>query len=192
MRPSGETKARMLSNEDFQAKAHRVVGEFILSMGKTEFAMDEFLWTTSNVFPDHLETANYNGHKFTAKPPTSINGKIALVKHFHAKIEPLQTLRDKNGLIDIDEWMTDFKALYEFRNKVAHGNVDSIKNKDGEISLRAHKYPARKPWKVSSYMINIRGIDLATTDPIYHRSAFRRATELVTMAMIEKHHDRKS
>ena len=42
MRPSGETKARMLSNEDFQAKAHRVVGEFILAMGKTEFAMDEF------------------------------------------------------------------------------------------------------------------------------------------------------
>jgi len=87
--------------EGFEAEAHRVVGEFMVSMAQTEFAMDEFLWTTSNLFPDHLETADYNGHKFANKPPTSINGKIALTKHFHQNIEVLKTLEDKNGLINI-------------------------------------------------------------------------------------------
>jgi hypothetical protein len=32
-----------MTQEHFTAKAHRVAGEFILSMAKTEFAMDEFL-----------------------------------------------------------------------------------------------------------------------------------------------------
>ena len=79
----------MMQQADFEAEAHRVVGELILSMAKTEFAMDEFLWTTSNLFPDHLETADYNGRKFADNPPTSINGKIELIKHFDQNIEVL-------------------------------------------------------------------------------------------------------
>jgi hypothetical protein len=185
MGPSGAAKVRVMSNEGFQAKAHRVVGEFILSMAKTEFAMDEFIWTTSNLFPDHLETANYNGHKFADTPPTSINGKIELIKHFHSKIISLQELEDKNGKIDIDQWMKDFKDIYDFRNNIAHGNVDAVIHKDGRIFLRAHKYPARKPWKISSYMIDVKDIALATTDLIFHRSGFRQAIKLVTSSMKE-------
>ncbi|WP_109388974.1 hypothetical protein [Salibaculum griseiflavum] len=174
-----------MAQEDFTAKAHRVVGEFILSMAKTEFAMDKFLWTTSNLFPDHLETADYNGHKFAQKPATSINGKIALIKHFHQSIDVLQSLEDKNGLIDVDQWMIDFKGIWDFRNQVAHGNVDAIIRKDGKIFLRAHKYPIRKPWKMSSYLIDVNNIALATSELIYHRSGFRQATELVTQSMKE-------
>lgn len=170
----------MMQQADFEAEAHRVVGEFMVSMAQTEFAMDEFLWTTSNLFPDHLETADYNGHKFSDNPPTSINGKISLIKHFHQNIEVLQYLEDKNGLIDVNQWMADFKDIYDFRNQVAHGNVDAIIKKDDKIFLRAHKYPTRKPFKISSYLIDIYGIELASSELLYHRSGFRQATELIT------------
>lgn len=113
-------------------------------MAKTEFAMDEFLWTTSDLYPDHLETAKYNGHKFAETPPTSISGKIALTKHFHQNIEILPSLGDKNGLININHWMTDFKDIYDFRNNVAHRNVDAVIQKDGSIFFRSHKYLAKK------------------------------------------------
>ena len=169
--------------EGFEAEAHRVVGEFMVSMAQTEFAMDEFLWTTSNLYPDHLETADYNGHKFADKPPTSINDKIELTKHFHQNIEVLQSLEDKNGLIDINQWMADFKDIYDFRNKVAHGNVDAIIKKEDKIFLRAHKHPTRKPFKISSYLIDIEDIKHASSDLIYYRSGFREATDLITTSM---------
>lgn len=149
MAPSSTTRAGMMQQADFEAEANRVVGEFMVSMAQTEFAMDKFLWTTSNLFPDHLETADYNGHKFSDNTPTSINGKISLIKHFHHNIEVLQSLEDSNGLIDVNQWMADFKEIYDFRNQVAHGNVDAIIKKDGKIFLRAHKYPTRKPFKIS-------------------------------------------
>ena len=174
-----------MQQADFEAEAHRVVGEFILSMAKTEFAMDEFLWTTSNLFPDHLETADYNGHKFPDNPPTSINGKISLIKHFQQNIAVLQSLEDENGLININQWMADFKDIYDFRNQVAHGNVDAIIKKDDKIFLRAHKYPTRKTFKILSYLIDIDKVALAASDLMYHRAGFRRATELVTQLMKE-------
>jgi hypothetical protein len=97
----------------------------------------------------------------------------------------LQSLEDKNGLIDIEQWMTNFKDIWDFRNQVAHGNVDAIIMKDGKIFLRAHKHPAGKPWKMQSYLIDVDKVVLATSELIYHRSGFRQATELVTQYMKE-------
>lgn len=81
--------------------------------------------------------------------------------------------------------MADFKEVYDFRNQVAHGNVDAIIKKDDKIFLRAHKYPTRKPFKISSYLIDIDKVALAASDLMYHRAGFRRATELVTQLMKE-------
>ena len=76
--------------------------------------------------------------------------------------------------------MADFKDIYDFRNKVAHGNVDVIIRKEDKIFLRAHKYPTRKPFKISSYLIDIEDIKHASSDLIYYRSGFREATDLIT------------
>ncbi|WP_300550179.1 hypothetical protein [Roseovarius sp.] len=50
--------------------------------------------------------------------------------------------------------MADFKDIWDFRNQITHRNVDAVIKKDDKIYLRAHKYPTRKPWEISFYLID--------------------------------------
>ena len=164
-------------SEHITAEVHKVVGQFVLDMGRTENAMDEFVWTASRTHPEIMESFQYkHGEKKSGRPPMNAAERLDIACHFFKNISELSKLHDASGKIDIDEWFENLKRTKDFRNDLVHGNIDLTYTNDAGTFLRVHKYQTPRSGvkgKIRRKVIALESIRDAIEHIRYDRSAFR-------------------
>ena len=166
-------------SEHITEEVHQVVGQFILDMGRTEYAMDEFVWTASRTHPEIMESFQYtHGEKKSGRPPVNAAERLDIACHFFKNISELAKLHDASGTIDVDEWFENLKRTKDFRNDLIHGNIDLTYTNGTGTFLRVQKYQTPRSGvkgKIRRKVIALDSIRDAIEHIRYDRSAFRTA-----------------
>lgn len=166
-------------SEHITAEVHQVVGQFILDMGRTEHAMDEFVWTASRTHPEIMESFQYkHGKQKTDRTPKNASERLDIACHFFKNIDGLTNLHDKTGKLDLDEWFENLRLTKNFRNDIVHGNIDLTYASEAGTFLRFHKYSACSGSKTGKIMTDVVSLELireAIEHIRYDRAAFRAA-----------------
>jgi hypothetical protein len=166
-------------SEQITREVHEIVGQFVLDMGRTEYVMDEFVWTASRTHPEIMESFHYkHGEKRSSRPPMNAAERLNIACHFFKNITELSKLHDASGEIDVDEWFENLKRTKDFRNDLVHGNIDLTYTNDAGTFLRVHKYETPRSGvkgKIRRKVIALDSIRDAIEHIRYDRSAFRTA-----------------
>jgi hypothetical protein len=166
-------------SEQITREVHEIVGQFVLDMGRTEYAMDEFVWAASRTHPEIMESFQYKyGKQKIDRPPKNASERLDIACHFFKNIDGLKNLHDKTGKLDIDEWFENLRLIKDFRNDIVHGNIDLTYTSEAGTYLRFHKYSAgsgSKKGKIKRDIISLESIREAIEHIRYDRAAFRAA-----------------
>lgn len=170
-------------SEQISKEIRELIGQFILDMARTEYAMDECVWAAAEKYPKITENFKYKNGNSSSRAPKNASERLEIARHFFENIDALNQLRDKLGKLDIDAWFKQLEEVKDFRNDIVHGSNDLTYTTNNKTFLRLIRYKnvdGGKNAKLDTQIVELQDIRGFIEAIRYARAAFRDATKILT------------